>query len=1063
MRALPSDLRRQLASAVLAARRSAEAAARASMAAHGVFADRRPEHLDPVRAALRNELRAKWRQIGRDDDLLVAECAYEQWHRLLFARFLAENDLLLYPELEAPVTLEDCAELAPELGEPDAWSVAARFAAEILPGIFRLDDPCVRLRFAPEGRHALERIVDGLPREVFLADDALGWVYQYWQKDSKDEVNRSERKIGGAELGPVTQLFTENYMVRFLLENSVGAWWAVRHPDSPLVREFEYLRFDGEGDPAAGRFDGWPHRAAEVTIMDPCCGSGHFLVEAFSMLWQMRAEEEGLSAVEAQDAVLRDNLFGLDIDPRCVQIATFALVVTTWRRQGEWRILATPNIACSGLAASADLEEWTARAAGDHRLEVALARLHRLFAKADSLGSLISPVQALSGSGSSQPSLDRSEWAEVSALVDLATHGDQDDPAAYVAGATLSGIWRAADLLSRTYTLISTNVPYASRVSLAPTILEHLEEHFPDTAGDLATVFLQRSLQWGTTTAIVAPQNWLYQPWYRRMRQRLLRTVRWQCLARLGAGAFRQVSGEIVTVALLLVDSTRPGETGRFAYVDLQGERGVDAKLSGLRRRELTWIDQHLMLSNPDARIAEPMDREAGLLADYAGSAQGICTGDYPRFGRCFWELSSVSGGWERQQSTVSRPVAFGGREWLLKWDDGHGELRAHIQERLGADREGSWIRGLEYTGAKGVTVSQSGDLKATLYTGELLDNNAAIVVPHDAALLPAVWAYCRSDEYRRNVRNIDSALKVTNKTLLKVPFDVDRWSKVAAEAGPLPVPWSDDPTQWLFEGRPEISAEPLQVGVGRLLGYRWPGQSESDALGRYADADGIVCLPAVAAEAPAPDRLQELLGAAFGAALSPTRIKHLLEQTGSRKKNVADWLRDDFFRQHCALFQNRPFVWHVWDGRKNGFSALVNYHKLDHGKLEKLTYTYLGQDWMERMRSEVADELPGAEARLAAAAELKRKLELILEGERPHDIYVRWKPLHEQAIGWNPDLDDGVRLNIRPFIEAGVLRVAPKIRWAKDRGLNADGSERLNDIHLTLTGKRTPGKHGGA
>ena len=91
-----------------------------------------------------------------------------------------------------------------------------------------------------------------LPAEVFAADDALGWVYQYWQKDKKDEVNASERKIGGADLAPVTQLFTENYMVRFLLENSLGAWWATRHPKSPLVNEFEYLRLDEIGRPPSG-------------------------------------------------------------------------------------------------------------------------------------------------------------------------------------------------------------------------------------------------------------------------------------------------------------------------------------------------------------------------------------------------------------------------------------------------------------------------------------------------------------------------------------------------------------------------------------------------------------------------------------------------------------------------------------------------------------------------------------------------------------------------------------------------------------------------------------------
>ena len=115
-------------------------------------------------------------------ELLVAECAFEQWHRLLFARFLAENGLLIHPGFGAPVSLAECQELAGEFGESDGWEVAARFAAEILPGIFRLEDPCVRLRLAPEARLELEEIVQGLPGEVFTSDDGLGWVYQYWQR-----------------------------------------------------------------------------------------------------------------------------------------------------------------------------------------------------------------------------------------------------------------------------------------------------------------------------------------------------------------------------------------------------------------------------------------------------------------------------------------------------------------------------------------------------------------------------------------------------------------------------------------------------------------------------------------------------------------------------------------------------------------------------------------------------------------------------------------------------------------------------------------------------------------
>ena len=152
------------------------------------------------------------------------------------------------------------------------------------------------------------------------------------------------------------------------------------------------------------------------------------------------------------------------------------------------------------------------------------------------------------------------------------------------------------------------------------------------------------------------------------------------------------------------------------------------------------------------------------------------------------------------------------------------------------------------------------------LYTGELFDNNAAVISPHYADLLPALWALLQlAGVSQRLFARSTRRSNVTNRTLVKVPFDVERWRQVAEEAGPLPEPWSDDPTQWLFEGRPEVSTAPLQVAVARLVGYRWPEQPESDDLDAFADADGIVCLPSVAGEPPAADRLQQLLAAAFG------------------------------------------------------------------------------------------------------------------------------------------------------------------------------------------------------
>jgi hypothetical protein len=1049
MRVLPSALRKQLESAVLAGRRAAEAASRAALESLGVFADRRPDHLDVEQAALRNGLRAKWRQLGSDKELLVGECAYEQWHRLLFARFLAENDLLLHPQYRAPVTLEDCEDLAGELGEPDGWSVAARFAAEILPGIFRLEDPCVRLRLAPEGRHALEQVIAGLPAEVFAADDSLGWVYQFWQKDKKDEVNASERKIGGADLGPVTQLFTENYMVRFLLENSLGAWWASRHPDSPLVAGFDYLRFGDDGRPAAGSFDGWPEQVGEVTVMDPCCGSGHFLVEAFSMLWQMRAEEEGLDPVEAQDAVLRDNLFGLELDPRCVQIAMFAVALQAWKAGGKWRQLPVPNVACSGIPVKAPVDEWKKLAGIDQRLENALARLHILFREADTLGSLINPQRAtaVTASNAVQRSLEDVDWHEVAPLVAQATDFEAADPATTVLGVDAAGVARAARFLSKKYVLITTNPPFLARWRQGEALQDLADNRYSIGRTDLATMCLLRCSQLAHpsgTVATVAPQNWMFQVSYEDLRREYLAGHEWNVVAQIGEHGFQNSAAAGAFVALFVITNRVPGEAHLLAGIDAVSGATPASKAHMIQTAPLMRLAQRDSLSVDQACVILAPLGTGKPLKHYCRATEGLSTGDGERFLRQLWEIAPAAD-WRPLQEAPEEGRPYGGLSLAIYWEGEDGELARSPAAR---------IQGKEAWGQRGVLVGRVRNMRAGIHLGHLFEKSSVVLLPSDSALIAPLYYFCSDRAFHEAVRRIDSSLKVTISSLLKVSFDAEYWRGVAEAAGPLPEPSSDDPTQWLFEGRPENSTAPLHVAVARLLGYRWPEQAESDDLDPVADADGIACLPSVAGEPPAAERLQQVLVEAFGESWSPAKQKELLEQTGSKKKNLSDWLRDDFFKQHCALFANRPFVWHVWDGQRDGFSAVVNYRRLDRKALEKLTYTYLGQDWVERQRAAVRDETPGAEARLVAALGLQRRLEAILTGEAPHDIFVRWKNVHEQPVGWEPDLNDGVRLNIRPLVEAEVLRAPFNIHWKKDRGKNPDGSERHNDIHLSLAEK---------
>jgi hypothetical protein len=789
-----------------------------------------------------------------------------------------------------------------------------------------------------------------------------------------------------------------------------------------------------------------------VTVIDPCCGSGHFLVATFELLRRMRMEEEGLSADEATEAVLHDNLFDLELDARCTQIAA-------WKAAG-YRPLPVPNIACSGVPLAGSLEEWTRLAGDDPRLRSALERLYHLFKNAPNLGSLINPADL-----PLNQRMFSADYREVEPLLERALAAERgDDPAAAVFGDAARGVLRAARLLARQYTLVATNVPYLTRFKQSSILKTFCDQHYAKSKGELATTFVERCSAFRSANgayAIVTPQNWLSQSSYKRLREELLNHDTLNTVALLGPAAFRDMNWWAANTALLICASQEPAEQNEFAGIDASETKIIPVKIRSLKCGSLHLASQSNQKGNPDSRLSLRIEQQKTLLSEYADSVQGISPADFPRYRRCFWEVS-LNFDWHFWQSSVDNVVNYGGREHILWWN---GAL-------LDAVSAGSaYIRGEKAWGKRGVVISAMNRLPCTLSTGEKSDTNVAIIVPKAQQHLAAIWEFCKSPEYGQAVRRIDQAVKVTNATLVKIPFDLAHWQRVADEAGPLPEPYSNDPTQWLFKGLPAGSTAPLQVAVAKLLGYRWPAEDQGQAeqmgvavtaeerrllraLGELADHDGIVCLPAVSGERPAHERLRALLATAYGDGWSVAVQDELLAQAGFAGKSLDAWLRDGFFKQHCDLFHNRPFIWQVWDGLRDGFAALVNYHRLDRARLEKLIYTCLG-DWIRDRRAERDAGMAGAEGKLVAALELQKKLEAILEGEPPYDIYVRWKPLHEQPIGWAPDLNDGVRLNIRPFVTAGVLRSKFTINWNKDRGTNPDGSERLNDLHLSNEEKR--------
>jgi len=1076
MAVLTPQQRNTLESAVKQARKLSEFGAFNALKAMAVNHPEPFAHMSAEQRSLRNSLRSKARLLGDElpangaqrIDNLSYELAYETWHKMLFAKFLEANDLLIHTGSGVSLSMEDCEELVADEGYLDKWDAAANYASKMLPAIFRTDDPLMQIFYATDERIKLEEIIDALETEIFKADDALGWVYQFWQSEAKAVINASGDKIDGAKLPAVTQLFTEPYMVHFLIDNTLGAWWVSRNPGKIPPVKFEYLRLLEDGTPAAGNFEGWPNKTAEVTSLDPCMGSGHFIASLFPVFASLRMYEEGLSKEEATDRVIAENLHGLELDARCTQIAAFNLALTAWKFCGHYRELPEMNLACSGIAPKGKVEDWMKLVSKEQnpelkqKLENGIRMLYDHFQLAPELGSLLDPTMIKSD-------MYTASFEELKPVLQKALDNETDSEQ-LERGVVAAGIAKAGQLLGKKYTLQITNVPYLVRGKQDDVLLNYALKHYPNSKTDLSTIFIERmckNLIPNGTASIVSPQNWLFLSTYKKFREEFIKSQTIHLIAQLGAGAFQEISGEFVKVILFSFSKGKPSSQSLIVGIESSNLKLPLEKVRYLVSGQLLSLNQLNQILNPDARII--IDRETTnlkLLSEYTNSYIGMHVGDWDRYRKCIWEIDLPFSDWAFLQNNVSNGYEYEGLDAIIYWPN-NGKIHT--------DNPKARVQGKQGWGKNGVAISMMADLQSSLYKGTMLRNGVSAIIPKKEKDLPAIWSYISSKQYVSDVRKIDPNLYVTNSTLIKVPFDLEYWQKVAAEKYPngLPKPYSDDPTQWLFHGHPIKTENPLQVGLARMLRYRWPAEKDSEmeladdareliqavkAFDHLSDEDGIFCIPSVNAEQAGADRLRAYLQTVFGGEWNNNTITELLAKEGASSSNLEEWLRKEFFAQHCKVFQNRPFIWHIWDGRNDGFSALVNCHKLDKENLSKLIYTYLG-DWIRMCEAKKKNDESGAEGLLSAALKLKEKLEAILHGEAPYDIFVRWKPIEQQPIGWEPDLNDGVRLNIRPFIEGGVLRNKFNVKWGVDRGKNPPGSPwgeiRDNDKHLTLAEKR--------
>lgn len=422
-------------------------------------------------------------------------------------------------------------------------------------------------------------LVDGIPEQDWTQVEVIGWLYQFYISEKKDEV--IGKVVKSEDIPAATQLFTPNWIVQYLVQNSVGRYWLQTYPDSALPAVMPYFVFPGEQSIEVqdeyARLTPASIEPESIKVLDPACGSGHILVEAYNLLYRIY-EERGYRSRDIPQLILTRNLFGLDIDDRAAQLAGFALLMRA--RQDDRRLFSREiQLNVHALQESRHLNipklwqalnlngDWdrdqsqdlfavapASLATNDPRLAL-LNDLHQRFLAAKTLGSLIEV-----------PAEHAPAIAELAAtLHTLSISGDaMQKPAAQA----LLPLLKQACVLAKRYDAVIANPPYMGSKGMNAELKEFAKKQFPNSKSDLFAIFIERNLDLTTTAGMVAMitmQSWMFLSSFEALRARILGQHTILGMAHLGARGFDSIGGEVVsTTAFVLAQPHLPTYQGGY-------------------------------------------------------------------------------------------------------------------------------------------------------------------------------------------------------------------------------------------------------------------------------------------------------------------------------------------------------------------------------------------------------------------------------------------------------------------------------------------------------------------
>lgn len=544
---------------------------------------------------------------------------------------------------------------------------------------------------------------EAMPEEACEDVEVIGWLYQFYISDKKDDVFaglKKNKKVTPENIPAATQLFTPHWIVRYLVENSLGRLWLLNHPESKLADHMEYYIKPAEDNDDTDYLK--VESPKDLKICDPACGSGHMLTYAFDLLYAIY-EEQGHDAVEIPTLILTHNLYGIEIDERAGELAAFALTMKA--RARHRRFFSTgirPNI-CVLESISFDEDELDEYMdfIGRDLFTADLEETLRQFDEVDNFGSLIRPALT-----DVAEVLERLHAADVSGQLFLGqTHQK------------VLKLLKQADYLSPQYHVVVANPPYMGSGGMNVKLKKWAEKEYPNSKYDLFAMFIERSINLTTKhglIAIITMHSWMFNSSYERLRKNIINSNAILSMAHFGSRAFDTISGEKVqTTAFVLVNTSNTEYIGSYLrLVDGKSERDKYTLLKRISNN----IEDELVFENSVNRFNEIPGKPIAYwisdnsincfknkpLSDTAVFRAGLQTGNNDLFLRFWYEVNI--GQFEpqcrnREESVQSEATWFplnkgggyrkwyGNKDYSINWKDDGYDIKKKKEKDLEAGK----------------------------------------------------------------------------------------------------------------------------------------------------------------------------------------------------------------------------------------------------------------------------------------------------------------------------------------------------------------------------------------